>query len=293
MPRSPPAASCRPAASSTSTRNHGPLRHQVETLPKQQNNTTYQGGTVFKLKNVTLDLDAFHIHFQSGYSSQTDAPPASRTTIAQPSSISKGFEGQTNLYMGHGLSAYLNATWEKANYTGFHDHLPDRQPTSINANPYNLATPPASGSSRPHPTPMLKASPTSTTAGMSASSTSTSASSTRTSAATTTKSPSIPFDITNTYLNYTIRSGSRFDQTKIRLSVNNLFNLHDATGITSAGSVTGTTFTGISTAGNSKSYTNPFVATVAQAPLSGADTISIFAGRSIVLSVTFGLSPRR
>jgi iron complex outermembrane receptor protein len=77
------------------------------------------------------------------------------------------------------------------------------------------------------------------------------------------------------------------------LSVNNLFNLHDATGITSAGTVTGTTFTGTSTAGNSESYTNPFVATVAQAPLSGADNISIFAGRSIVLSVTFGLSPKR
>ena len=57
--------------------------------------------------------------------------------------------------------------------------------------------------------------------------------------------------MTNTYINYTVRSGSRFDQTKIRFSVNNLFNLHNVTGITSAGSVTGTTFTGISTAGNS------------------------------------------
>ena len=103
-----------------------------------------------------------------------------------------------------------------------------------------------------------------------------------------------PFDITNTYINYTIRSGSRFDQTKIRLSVNNLFNFHDATGITSAGSVAGTTFTATSATGTPNlTYTNPYVATVAQAPLSGADNISIFAGRSIVLSVTFGLSPRR
>lgn len=112
------------------------------------------------------------------------------------------------------------------------------------------------------------------------------------SAATTTKLSSTPFDNTNTYINYTIRSGSRFDQTKIRLSVNNLFNLHDSTGITSAGSVTGTTFT-VPSGSTTLTYTNPYVATVAQAPLSGADNISIFAGRSIVLSVTFGLSPKR
>ena len=82
----------------------------VATLPKQQHNTTYQGGTVFKLKNVTLDLDAFHIRFQSGFSSQTDANHRRAGLLPQPSSISKGFEGQSNLYLGHGLSAYLNAT---------------------------------------------------------------------------------------------------------------------------------------------------------------------------------------
>ena len=68
----------------------------VETLPKQQHNTTYQGGTVFKLKRVTLDLDAFHIRFQSGFSSQTDPTSGEPVFYAQPSSISKGVEGQSN-----------------------------------------------------------------------------------------------------------------------------------------------------------------------------------------------------
>ena len=263
----------------------------VETLPKQQHNTTYQGGTVFKLKNVTLDLDAFHIRFQSGFSSQTDATTGEPDYFAQPSSISKGFEGQTNLYMGHGLSAYLNATWEKAQYTGFQIIYPTG--ATNNANPYYLATP--SGL-------WVQQTPSDTYAegvtylhdGWDAGIFNKHVGQFYQDVSGYHNEVVInPFDITNAYINYTVRSGSRFDQTKIRLSVNNLFNLHDATGITSAGTVTGTTFTGTSTAGNSESYTNPFVATVAQAPLSGADNISIFAGRSIVLSVTFGLSPKR
>jgi iron complex outermembrane receptor protein len=103
-----------------------------------------------------------------------------------------------------------------------------------------------------------------------------------------------PFDISNAYINYTVRSGSHFDQTKIRLSVNNLFDQHNVTGITSAGTVAGTTFTATSAAGTPNlTYSNPFGPTVATAPLSGADNVSIFAGRSIVLSVTFGWSPKR
>jgi iron complex outermembrane receptor protein len=263
----------------------------VETLPKQQHNTTYQTGTVFKLKNVTLDLDAFHIRFQSGFSSQTDATTGEPDYFAQPSSISKGFEGQTNLYMGNGLSAYLNATWEKAQYTGVQIIYPTG--ATNNANPYYLATP--SGL-------WVQQTPSDTYAegvtylhdGWDAGIFNKHVGQFYQDVSGYHNEVVInPFDITNAYINYTVRSGSRFDQTKIRLSVNNLFNLHDATGITSAGTVTGTTFTGTSTAGNSESYTNPFVATVAQAPLSGADNISIFAGRSIVLSVTFGLSPKR
>jgi len=97
-----------------------------------------------------------------------------------------------------------------------------------------------------------------------------------------------PFDTANTYLNYTVRNGSRFDQTKIRLSVNNLFDWHSQTGLTQANSVAGPNFTA-----NGQTYVDPFNATVAQTPISGADNVSVFSGRSIVLSVTFGLSPKR
>jgi iron complex outermembrane receptor protein len=35
-----------------------------------------------------------------------------------------------------------------------------------------------------------------------------------------------PFNISNLYLNYTIKNESKFSQTKIRLTINNLFDKH-------------------------------------------------------------------
>ncbi|MGD0887678.1 MAG: TonB-dependent receptor [Acidobacteriaceae bacterium] len=259
----------------------------VATLPKQQHNTTWQGGTVFKLKRVTLDLDAFHIRFQSGFSSETNAATSEPVFFPQPSSISKGLEGQSNIYVGHGLSVYLNATVERAYYTAFATIYPSSGANAYQY-PLNVATP--SGY-------WVQQTPSDTEAegvsylrdgfdvglfnkrvgqfyldnnGYH------------------NQATISPFDITNTYINYTVRNGSRFDQTKIRLSVNNLFDLHNVTGLTLANSVTGPSFV----AANGQTYTDPFNATVAQTPISGADNVSIFAGRSIVLSVTFGFNPK-
>ena len=193
--------------------------------------------------------------------------------------------------MGYGLSAYLNATWETAQYTGFELIYPTG--AANNANPYYIATPSGQWVQQT-PSDTFAEGVTYLHGGWDAGIFDKHVGQFYQDVSGYHNEVTInPFDITNTYLNYTIRSGSRFDQTKIRLSINNLFNFHDTTGITSASTVTGSPFTGTSTAGNSESYTNPFVATVAQAPINGADNISIFAGRSIVLSITFGLSPRR
>jgi len=259
----------------------------VAQLPKQQHNTTWQGGTVFKLKRVTLDMDAFHIRFQGGYSNETNPTTGEPTFFPQPSSISKGLEGQSNIYVGHGLSAYLNATIERAYYTGFATIYPSSGSTAYQF-PLNVATPSglwvqqtpsdteAEGVSYLHGgwdvglfnkrvgTFYLDDSGYHNQTAIS------------------------PFDTTNTYLNYTLRSGSRFDQTKIRLSVNNLLDLHSVTGITQATSATGLSF-----ASGGQTYTDPFNATSPTAPINGADNVSIFSGRSIVLSVTVGLSPKR
>lgn len=91
----------------------------------------------------------------------------------------------------------------------------------------------------------------------------------------------------NAFLNYTLRTGGRFDQTKFRLSLNNIFNSSSATGITLAGSPLTQNITA-----NGTTYTDPFN-TTGPTPINGQDNVSILAGRSIMLSVTFGLSPKR
>ena len=67
-----------------STSNRAPPAHAVATLPQQQKNTTYQTGTVLKLKHVTFDADYFHIHFDSGYSSFTPPDTGEPVYYLQP-----------------------------------------------------------------------------------------------------------------------------------------------------------------------------------------------------------------
>jgi iron complex outermembrane receptor protein len=96
-----------------------------------------------------------------------------------------------------------------------------------------------------------------------------------------------PFSVTNAYFNYTLRTNGRFDQTKLRLAFTNLFDQHSITG----DSITGTALTQ-TIAANGTSYTDPFN-TTGPTPVAGGDNISVVPGRSIMLSVTFGLSPKR
>jgi iron complex outermembrane receptor protein len=96
-----------------------------------------------------------------------------------------------------------------------------------------------------------------------------------------------PFSLTNIFVNYTIRNGGRFNNTKLRLSVNNVFNSNSITGISLAGTATPETI-----ASNGFTYTNPFV-TSAPTAINGQDNVSVLPGRSIMLTVTFGTSPSR
>jgi iron complex outermembrane receptor protein len=75
------------------------------------------------------------------------------------------------------------------------------------------------------------------------------------------------FNVTDAYFNYTIRTGSRFDQTKFRLSVNNLFDQRKVTGM------------------------SPATAGAVYVP-SLQDQLSLLPGRSVMMTVTFGYSPK-
>jgi len=97
-----------------------------------------------------------------------------------------------------------------------------------------------------------------------------------------------PYTLTNMFFNYTIRGGSHFDNTKLRLSFNNLFNEHNITGDTLATKAKAVTDTA-----NGTSYSDPFNTTTATPiPVSGADSISVIPARSIMFSVIFGFSPK-
>jgi iron complex outermembrane receptor protein len=80
-----------------------------------------------------------------------------------------------------------------------------------------------------------------------------------------------PFELTNVFVNYTIKSASRFRGSKIQLAVNNLANSHNIVGVT------------------------PAVAATAMAPFvpNSGDLLNLLPGRSVTLTVTGGWAPRR
>jgi iron complex outermembrane receptor protein len=96
-----------------------------------------------------------------------------------------------------------------------------------------------------------------------------------------------PFDFANLFLNYTIRGGGRFDQTKIRLSFNNLFNSSAITGVTIAG-----TTAPLPIAANGTTYDDPFN-TAGPTPINGGDNITVLPSRNVTLSLIFGFGPKR
>ncbi len=263
----------------------------VATLPKQQLNTTYQAGTVLKLKRATFDADYYHIRFQNSYSCETTTSEGDdESCFLQPSSITEGVEGESNLYFGNGLSLYLNATYGKAFYQGI---------LAATATGANAATAPLLNVSAPSGQDVQQTPSDTETEGLTY----------QHSAfdlglfnkrigtfyidngAYHNQYAVDPFSVTNLFLNYTIRTGGRFDQTKVRLSFNNLFNEHSVTGNTPAGTANVATLTQ-TVNGVTYSYTDPF-ATLGPTPYNGGDNITILPGRSIMLSVIFGFNPHK
>jgi iron complex outermembrane receptor protein len=101
-----------------------------------------------------------------------------------------------------------------------------------------------------------------------------------------------PFNTVNTYVNYTIRNHSIFDQTKIRLDATNLMDSHNIQSLSLAGTATTTTIPGTtctSSTGASITCIDPFNQTT---PINGGDTPGLMAGRSFAVTVTFGFAPK-
>jgi iron complex outermembrane receptor protein len=245
------------------------LHPGIETYPTPTSTNTIQTGTVLKLQRLTVDADYYHIWFQNPYSTVTDPDTGEQDFYLAPSSITRGVEAEANLYIGHGVSAYLNGTDGKATYTGSQtvSGVLFQVPPGlwVAQTPSNTE---AGGLTYQHKAWDLgifdkRIGPEWEDNGSYHN-----------------QVPISPFSFTDMFLGYTIRGRSRFNQTQIRLSFNNLFDQHDITSVTPTGSVISPTTSGV---------TNPFLGTTA---LSGTDVMNILPGRSIMLSVIFGFSPK-
>jgi iron complex outermembrane receptor protein len=262
----------------------------VATLPKQQKTTTYQTGTVLKLKNVTLDLSYFHIHFDSGYSSFTPLDTGEPVYYPTPPSLTQGVEAESNISLTHGLSLYLNASYDNAKYTGTAVTYCNPSATGCTSTTATLNIPTPSGlwvASTPSDilTEGLTYQHSAWDAGIFNKTVGTQR---LDNGAFHNESTISPFTLTNLFLNYSIRGDSHFNNTKLRLSLNNLFDEHNITGDSIASKITANTITA-----NGTSYSDPFNSNLAVTPVSGADAVSILPGRSIMFSIVFGYGPKR
>jgi len=264
-------------------------------LPKQQKNTTYQAGTVLKYKYVTFDADYFHIHFDNSYACSVPANNGGEEACSiQPSSTTQGFEAESNISFTHGLGAYVNFSIDRAYYEGTLS-----QPCTAGTGCTAGVTPNVTFTA---PSGLWVAQTPSNveTVGITYQHKAWDASffdknigqqyldNGNLSGFTYHNQYTVPsFNFANAFVNYTLRSGGRFDQTKIRLTFNNLFNSSAVNSVTLANNPA----TEPPVVANGTTYTDPFN-TTGQTTINGQDNVGILAGRSIMLSVTFGFSPK-
>lgn len=236
---------------------------EVNQLPKPTETTTYQGGTILKLKRFTLDADLFRVKFQNNYIAAAVANPNDPTYDLNeyylgPDSVTRGFEAETNVSLGLGFNVYANGTINKATYTG----------SGVPSNLYVADTPTYTqalgltyqahgfdlgilekrvgdhyNDNGTYHNQVYDA----------------------------------PYNNVNLFFNYTLRRHSIFDGSKIQFGINNLFNSEDVLDIASSNSAVAATG-------------STYLATTAPSPL---DQLSLTAGRSFMVTFRMGIFPDR
>jgi iron complex outermembrane recepter protein len=239
----------------------------VVDLPKPTGVWVSQGGSVLKLKRVTLNGDVYYIHYSNTYAAQTDPSSSSGIDwISSGDSVSKGIEGEANVYVGYGLSLYANATVGTAKYVSSGGN-------NAGASGFWVANAPSNTESigvtyqqknfdigffdkRIGPQWLDNNDAANFVNGTST-------------VIDHQVIPVSPFSLTDFYFNYTIRKGSHLDQTALRFSVNNLQDSHNIVGVTAF---------------------NPSNGRVWVSSL--ADQLTTLPGRSFAISLVFGYEPK-
>ena len=213
----------------------------VQTVPKPVQTEAFQLGTVWKSRRYTIDFDFYHVRFDNDYSSTTDPSTGEPVYYLAGRSRTEGIEAESNIVVWKGLSAYLNVTAGNAKYasSGLWVAGTPTDTEAIGANYQSGSWAVALFEKRVGKT-------------------------WNDNAAVNQASPNDPFNMVNAFINYTLNNGSRFDRTKLRLSLNNLADSHAITAYTP----------GLKTT----NLPNP------------ADVLTMLAGRSVSFTVTVGLS---
>jgi len=213
----------------------------VAVLPKPTTTKTYQIGSVVKFNRVTLDVDGYYSHFQNPYSSTPDASGESVFYQTGPSNT-KGVEAEGNILIGYGFSLYLNGTLGSAKYaqTGLWVANAPKNTETLGFT-YRVKSWDMGFFNKRIGTMYNDNGSANQAVAID------------------------PFNVTNLFLNYTVRGDTYLRGTKIRLSINNLLDKHNIVGLTPASTTTS-----------------------AAAP---GDILTLLPARSIGLTVTFGYAP--
>ena len=228
---------------------------------------TYQAGTVLQQDHWTFDLDAYYVHFQNGYDSYTDPTTLEPVFVPTGPSNTKGIEAEGNYAFGHGFTLYANTSFGSAKYQEGRNYPNGglwvaNTPSNIEGlsflwqfrnwdmgitykrvgqyyNDNGSLNYLINGVKLPYPVDQaIKIN---------------------------------PFELTNVFLNYTIKNSSHLRGTKIQLAINNLANSHNIVGITPAVAAT---------------------SAAAFVPNAG-DLLNLLPGRSFTLTITGGYAPKR
>jgi iron complex outermembrane receptor protein len=213
----------------------------VAVLPKPTTTKTYQIGSVLKFNRVTLDVDGYYSHFQNPYAATPDASGEPVFYQTGPSNT-KGVEAESNILIGHGFSLYLNGTLGSAKYaqTGLWVANAPKNTETVGFT-YRVKSWDLGFFNKRIGTMYNDNGSTNQALAID------------------------PFNVSNLFLNYTVRGDSYLRGTKIRFGVNNLLDQHNIVGVTPASTAT-------------------------SAPAPG-DILTLLPARSISLTVTFGYAP--
>ncbi len=216
----------------------------VKTTPKPTQTKTFQFGSVAHFNRVTLDVASFFIHADNAYTSAPDPATGEPVYYSANATLSKGFEAESNVVLGHGVNMYGNVTFLDAKYSDNHRWVANSPNSTVAlAMTYQHRNWDVGFFNKRIGQMWNDNGGTNQAVAIN------------------------PFWINNMFFNYTMKESEHFRGTKFRVSVNNLFDLHSITGLTPA-----------STASN--------------LPAPG-DILTLMAGRSVSLTVTFGYLPKK